>query len=53
MHASVIGNHEVKKPLRRTNRRWEDNIKCIIKKHGVRVWTGLNWLRISFRGRIF
>jgi hypothetical protein len=24
---------------------------CILKKLGIRVWTGFNWLRIGSRGR--
>jgi hypothetical protein len=25
-------------------------LKCVLKKYGVRVWTGLNWLRIRSSG---
>jgi hypothetical protein len=33
-------------PLGRPRCRWEDNIKIDLKKYGVRVWSGLVWLKI-------
>jgi hypothetical protein len=39
------GKMEVKRPLGRPTRRWEDNIKM----DGV-VWTGVIWLRIETSG---
>jgi hypothetical protein len=38
-----------KKPLRRRRHTLEDNIKMGVK-HGARVWTVLNWLRIRTGG---
>jgi hypothetical protein len=33
----LVGKLEVKRPLGRSRWRWEDNIKRILKKQGVRV----------------
>jgi hypothetical protein len=37
---------EMKRPLRRLSSIWEDNFKLILKKKGMRVYSGFNWLRI-------
>jgi hypothetical protein len=37
----LIGKPGKKGPLGRPRNRWEDNIKNISRKQGVRVWTGL------------
>ena len=44
------GKPEGKEPSGRPKRRWEYNIKIIIKKWGVKAWTGLIWLRIGTGG---
>jgi hypothetical protein len=42
---------EEKRPLGRTRRRWEDNIKMDLRKWDVGVWTGSICLRIGTGGR--
>ena len=44
----LVGKPEGKRPLGRSRRRWEDNIKMELQEVGV--WTGLNWLRIGTGG---
>jgi hypothetical protein len=39
----------VGKPLRRSRRRWVDDIKMDLRSDGM-VWTGLIWLRIGTSG---
>ena len=39
-----------KRPLGRTKRRWEDNIKMDLQEVGCGVWAGSNWLRIGTSG---
>jgi hypothetical protein len=46
----LVGKPEGNRPLGRPRRRWEDNIRMIIKKWHVGVWTGLGWLRIGTGG---
>jgi hypothetical protein len=41
---------EVRRPLGRPRRRWEDNVKIIFTMRYVAVWTGLSWLRIGRGG---
>jgi hypothetical protein len=36
----TVGKPEGKRPLGRTKRRWEDNIKVVLQQWDVRVWTG-------------
>jgi hypothetical protein len=36
----LVGKPEGKRPLGRTRRRWEDNIRMDLRKIGGRVWTG-------------
>jgi hypothetical protein len=38
-----------KTPRRRPKRRWKTNAEMDLN---VKVWTGINWLRISFRGGV-
>jgi hypothetical protein len=42
----LAGKPERKRPLGRSRRRWEDNIKMDIQEGGWEVWTSLIWLRI-------
>jgi len=41
---------ERKTPFGRPRHRWEDNIKQILKKWSVKMWTGFIWLRIRISG---
>jgi hypothetical protein len=43
----LVGRPEGKRPLGRSRRRWEDNIKLDLKKIGIDGRTGFNWLRIG------
>ena len=36
----LVGKPEVKRPLGRPRRRWEDNIKMYLQEVGCRVWAG-------------
>jgi hypothetical protein len=47
MYRVLVGKSEGKRPLVRTRRRWEDNIKMDLQEVGCGVWTGLGWLRIE------
>ena len=42
----LVRKHEGKRPLGRPGRRWEDNIKMDLQEVGLRVGTGLSWLKI-------
>jgi hypothetical protein len=46
----LVGKPGRMRPLERTRRRWEDNIKMDLQKLGCGVWTGLSWLRIETGG---
>jgi len=46
----LVGKPEDKRPLGRSRRRWEDNIKMDLQKVGCGVWTGSIWLRIGTGG---
>jgi hypothetical protein len=37
----LVGKPEGKRPLGRSRRTWEDNIKKDIEEMGCRTWTGL------------
>jgi hypothetical protein len=50
MYRVLVGKAEEKRPLGRSRRRWEDNIKTDFQDVDVRVWTGLGWLRIETGG---
>jgi hypothetical protein len=41
---------EIRLPLGRPRRRWEDNIKMDLQEVGWAAWTGLSWLRIGTGG---
>jgi len=46
-----VGKPEGKRPLGRSRRRWEDNIKIDLREVGCgRVWTAASWLRIGTGG---
>jgi hypothetical protein len=49
----LVGKPEGKRPLRKSWRRWEDNIKRIFRKWDVSVWIGSIWLRIGTVGGHF
>jgi hypothetical protein len=42
----MVGKSKWRRPLRRTRRRWEGNIKINLKEIG-KVWIGFIWLRIE------
>ena len=50
VHRVLIGKPEVKRPLGRSRRRWEDNIKMDLREVGGVVGTGWSWLRIGTGG---
>jgi hypothetical protein len=43
---------EMKRPLGKPRRRWEDNIIWVLGKEGGKVWTGCVWLRNGTSGGI-
>jgi hypothetical protein len=47
----LVGKSEGKRPLGRTRRRWEDNIKTDIREVSE-VWTGFNWPMTATSGEI-
>jgi hypothetical protein len=49
-HKMLVGKLEKKRPLGRHRRRWEDNIRWLLKKQGGKVWIGCIWLRIGTSG---
>jgi hypothetical protein len=46
----LVEKPEEKKPLGRTRRGWEDDIKMYLQEVGSGVWTGLIWLSIGTGG---
>jgi hypothetical protein len=40
----LMGKPEVKRPLERPRRRWEDNIKMDLREIG---WGGINWIDLA------
>jgi len=44
-----MGKPDGKKPLRRPDSKWEDNIKMVFPEVGMRAWIGLFWPRDSDR----
>ena len=46
----LVGKFEGKRPLGRTSRRWEDNIKMALQEVGCGIWTELIWLRTGTGG---
>ena len=45
---ALVGKSEGKKPLGRSRRRWEDNIKMDLQEVGA--WTGSIWRRLGTGG---
>jgi hypothetical protein len=50
LYRVLVGKPEVKRPLGRPRRRWEDGIKMDLGEIGWAVWSGFNWLRIGTVG---
>jgi hypothetical protein len=51
VHRVLVGKPEVKRPLGRQRRRWEDNIKMDLQEVGEGVeGTGWSWFRIGTGG---
>ena len=50
VHRVLVGKPEGKRPLGRSRRRWEDNIKMELQEVGGVVGTGWSWLRIGTGG---
>ena len=51
VHKVFVGKPELKRPLLRPRRRWEDNIKMDLQEVGRGVLeTGWSWLRIGTGG---
>jgi hypothetical protein len=48
----LVGRPEVRRPLGRPRRRWEDNIKMDLQEVEWGARTGLIWLRIGTGGRL-
>jgi hypothetical protein len=46
----LVGKLEVKKPLGRPRRRWEDNIRMELKEVSCEVWTSFIWHWIGING---
>jgi hypothetical protein len=49
----LVEKTEGKRPLGRSMRRWEDNIRIDLREVGCGVWNGLGWLRIETGGGQF
>ena len=43
----LVGRPKRRRPLGRSKRRWEDNIKMDIKDVDWKSWPGLIWIRIG------
>jgi hypothetical protein len=43
---------EVKRPLGRPKRRWEDGIRMDLRENSWGVWIGFDWLRIGTGGEL-
>jgi hypothetical protein len=50
VHRVLVGRPEGKRPLGRTRRKWEDNIKMDLREIGIDERTGFSWLRIGSSG---
>jgi hypothetical protein len=48
MHTDFSPKTEGKRPLRISQRIWEVNIEMVLKEAYMKLWTGLNWLRIQW-----
>jgi hypothetical protein len=51
-YRALMGKREGRRPLGRPRRRWEDNIKMVLREVGWGTWTGSVWLRIGTGGRL-
>jgi hypothetical protein len=40
----LVGKYARKRPLRRTRRRWEDNIRMDLREI---VWEGVDWMHLA------
>jgi len=47
-----VGKPEGNRPLERSMRRWEDNIRMDICEESGKVWTRCMWLKIGTSGGI-
>jgi hypothetical protein len=43
-YRALVGKPEGRKPLGRTRRRWEDNIKMDLREVG---WGGMDWINLA------
>jgi hypothetical protein len=43
----LLGKPEGRRPLGRPGVDWRIILRCIFRKWGVELWTGLSWLRIG------
>ena len=50
VHKVLLGKPEGKRPLERSRRRWEDNIKMDLQEVEGVVGSGWSWLRIGTGG---
>jgi hypothetical protein len=46
-YRNLVGRPEVRRPLGRPRRRWENNIKMDLQEVGWGAWSGLIWLMIG------
>ena len=46
----LLGKSEGRRPLGRPRRRWVDNIRKVLLRWDVGIWTGLDWPRIETVG---
>jgi hypothetical protein len=49
----LIGKPGGKRPLGRSRRRYENDIKMGLKEKLCEAWTGFSWLRIGSNRRLF
>jgi hypothetical protein len=52
LYRDLVGKPEVRRPLGRPRRKWEDNIKMDLREVGWAAWTGRMWLRIWRGGQL-
>jgi hypothetical protein len=43
-YRALVGNPEGRRPLERPRRRWEDNIKMVLRGVG---WGGVDWIDLA------
>jgi hypothetical protein len=46
----LVGKPEIKRPLGRPRRRWEDGIRMDRREIGWGMWSGFSWLKIETGG---